>query len=989
MPETEFEIGQCLRLRRRHWLVESVESALGLPNTLRIACLDDDAQGAIQRVIPDCELGIERVDDDAWRRLGAQTPSDAKAYSAYLQSLQWNTATAADNNLFQAPFRAGIEISAYQLAPLAKALDLPRVNLLIADDVGLGKTIEAGLVLRELMLRRKVDFLLVAAPAGMTQQWQEELSSKFGLKATIVDQDYFAGIRAQRGFAYNPWNAANAYIISHRLLIDPAYTDGLHAVLADPRPRSLLILDEAHHVAPAHGEKYAVDSQLTRSMRELARRFEHRLFLTATPHNGHSNSFTALLEMLDPQRFVRGIDICQEDHDKVMVRRLKSDLKDLTDIRFPTRVVEPITLLATADEAPELRLSDMLLQYIDVAKTRGYGFVRLQQRLLSSVAAFKITLEKEIAEITDDGAKTIALEMLAFARERSVKADEKSKALADWIRRNMGQGSKWNERRLIVFTEFEDTLDWLHKQLLEELKLEDGASRIATYLGATPRDDRERLKARFNSDPDEEPLRILLCTDAAREGINLQHRCYDLFHFDLPWNPSRLEQRNGRIDRRLQPMPEVFCRYFIYKHRASDRILDALVRKTERINRELGEVGPVLADAVESRLSAEGITPENAASLADDLESEAYLEAQRRLEELRLTPERTRRRKKLQEDLNALERRLEASRKKKDVAPAALQSVFLGALQKIGADIPHDRIEAKNGVDVISIPPDAAGFQNADWTSVFDDMRDRPPHKGETIADYRKNAALKRVSFNPVKEGERVADKVEHLHLEHRLVKRLLSQYEAQGFRAKLERTAVFSARVDRPRVVLLARLTLYAKGANSLHSQLIPLTATVTNEGVSALKSDGRTALEVLQELQGSIENARQAKDADVKAYRRRAPRDALALKPLLEAIAVDVETQTRLELEKNGEEQALSLQRVLVDQKRALTEKMKGRQLELQLPEEIEQRQLDEQHWQKRLAALDDEIAKEPDLVRERYRVTARRLEPVGLIYLLPERD
>lgn len=984
-----FPIGHCIRLRRRHWLVEGSDTAPNLPAALSVACLDDDAQGMVQRIIPECELGIELVDDEAWRNLGANAPSDARGYSAYLQSLQWNTATAADNSLFQAPFRAGIEISPYQLAPLAKALDLPRVNLLIADDVGLGKTIEAGLVLREMMLRRKVDFFLVAAPAGMTQQWKDELSAKFGLRAAIVDQDFFAAMRAQRGFSYNPWDAASGYIISHKLLIDPGYTDGLHAILGDPQPRSMLILDEAHHAAPAHGQAYAVDSQLTRNVREIARRFEHRQFLTATPHNGHSNSFTALLEMLDTQRFLRGDDVRQDDLEKVMVRRLKSDLIELTDTKFPKRVVEPIVLQAEPSDAPELQLAQKLLEFIDVAeKQRGYGFVRLQQRLLSSVAAFKTTLEKELAHVTDKTARQRGEEMLALARARAVRGDEKSKALGDWIRRNMGSGSSWNERRLIVFTEFEDTLDWLQKQLLQELKIDDDSRRIATYLGETAQDERERLKTKFNADPAEEPLRILLCTDAAREGINLQHRCYDLFHFDLPWNPSRLEQRNGRIDRRLQPNPEVYCRYFIYKNRASDRILDALVRKTERINRELGEVGPVLADAIETRLTAEGITPANMRALADDLESEAYLEARRRQEELRLTPERIQRKKKLQAELTRLERRLEDSRKKKDVSPKALQSVFLGALEKVGAAVPKAKIEHKNGVEVIAIPLDSPSLHSADWDALFDEMRVRPRDKKETFAEWRRDAALKRVSFRPVKDGERIDEKVEHLHLEHRLVKRLLAQYEAQGFRARLERTAVFKASVERPRVVLLARLTLYAKGASSLHSQLIPLIATVNDSSVTPLKSDGRTALEVLQELQASIENARPADEMQVDAHRRRAAADALFLKPMIEEITAGIEEHTRAELAKNGEDQAHSIQRLLEEQKRSIAARLQGKQLELQLPEEIEQRKQDQEHWARRLAAIDKEIAEEPDGVRERYRVTARRLEPVGLIYLLPER-
>ena len=985
-----YQLGQCLSLRRRHWLVEDIKKESSLPLSLEIACLDDDAQGNTQNIIPDCEIQLECIDDELWANLGKNVPTDAKGYSAYLQSIQWNTATAADNHLFQAPFRAGIEISPYQLAPLAKALDLPRVNLMVADDVGLGKTIEAALVIRELMLRRKLDFFVVAAPANMTQQWKEELLTKFGLKAEIIDNEYFYSMRAQRGFSYNPWSARNAYIISHNLLIDPNYTDGLNAVLADPRPRSMLILDEAHHAAPSHGQAYAVDSQLTRSIREIARRFEHRMFLTATPHNGHSNSFAALLEMLDPQRFTRGIEIQQSDHDAVMIRRLKSDLRELTDTPFPKRNVEAIAINNSSTDAPELKLAELLVEFMDKSRnTKGFIHIRLQQRLLSSVHAFNVSLKKEIPRVKNPDAKEIMDEMLQLASKLATKPDAKSKCLCAWIKENMGISHEWNDRRLIIFTEYRDTLDWLYKQIHEQLTINPDDGRVAIYSGETPLQERETLKARFNADPASDDLRILLCTDSAREGINLQHRCYDLFHFDLPWNPAKLEQRNGRIDRRLQPAETVNCRYFVYTNRPADRVLDALVRKTERINRELGEIGKVLTDSIEKRLTAEGITNKNQDILHRDFTSEAYLEAQRQVEELRISPEKARRQRKLENELQRLESRLEESRKNKNIAPAALQSVFIGALEKLGSPLGSKSIEKKNDVDIITIPSDGEGFKNADWTAVFDEMRVRPIEKGETKASYRENASLKRVSFQPVKDGDRLDLSVEHLHLEHRLVKRLMSQYEAQGFRSRLEKTAVLTAEVDRARVVLLARLTLYAKGASSLHSQIIPVIANVSKSGLQPLKSDGRTAREVLHELTSSIENAISTNREVQEQYRGRAANDAKQMRPLVEDLAKVVEVDVKGNLLNNGDVQAASIEKLLLAQKDSILSKLEGTQLELLDPAEKEQRNLDEAHWQRRLSTIDEELVTEPDRVRERFAVTARRLEPIGLVYLLPDEN
>ena len=251
-----------------------------------------DALGEQAQIVWDAEPDTEFLNQEDWPSLLGATPEEPATFSAYLRTGTWNTASAADR-LLQAPFRAGIRLDAYQLLPLRKALLLPRVNLLIADDIGLGKTIEAGLVLREMLLRRRVDFVLVASPAGMVRQWQDELEAKFGLAFTIVDRDFMSDLRREYGFSANPWETGSRYIISHDLLSDQTYMAGLRDLLGEFRPRAMLILDEAHHAAPAHAARYAVDSQRTRAVRALAPRFEHRLFLTATPHNGHSNSFSS------------------------------------------------------------------------------------------------------------------------------------------------------------------------------------------------------------------------------------------------------------------------------------------------------------------------------------------------------------------------------------------------------------------------------------------------------------------------------------------------------------------------------------------------------------------------------------------------------------------------------------------------------------------------------------------------------------------------
>ena len=390
--------------------------------------------------------------------------------------------------------------------------------------------------------------------------------------------------------------------------------------------------------------------------------------------------------MLDPQRFTRGVEVRPRDLEPVMVRRLKEDLRRIGE-PFPERVIEPIVLDRLPAETPELLLAQMLSAYGEARGRRisqlprkqvaqaKLVFVGLQQRLLSSVAAFARTLDvhrrslrnatttapeavaRAFVRPTDDMedllagaagqdaeaaldadedataraateagavgssetdiASELAMveEMLAIARQHASRPDARVRWLVEWVKKNLCPGGRWNERRLILFTEYEDTRRWLEKRLLETFgDVDNGEDRIGVFSGITGTDRREAIKRAFNADPAVEPLRILICTDAAREGINLQTRCHDLIHVDLPWNPSRLEQRNGRIDRKLQPSAKVFCRYFHYAQRPEDVVLDALVKKTETIRTQLGSAGRVIEDRIAERLEAAGISSIAAAS---------------------------------------------------------------------------------------------------------------------------------------------------------------------------------------------------------------------------------------------------------------------------------------------------------------------------------------------------------------------------------------
>jgi hypothetical protein len=218
-------------------------------------------------------------------------------------------------------------------------------------------------------------------------------------------------MRRERGFGVNPWRTHSRFLVSHNLLIDPAYADPLREWLGPLLPGSLLILDEAHHAAPASAGRYGIETKFTRAVRDLAGRFEHRLFLSATPHNGHSNSFSTLLELLDPHRFTRGVKMRgKKALEDVMVRRLKEDIREVQG-GFPKRNVVRVMIDGLPFDAPELVLSGLLDEYRTAREERfarttrraqaaaGLLIVGLQQRLLSSIEPFARSLKVHRATV--------------------------------------------------------------------------------------------------------------------------------------------------------------------------------------------------------------------------------------------------------------------------------------------------------------------------------------------------------------------------------------------------------------------------------------------------------------------------------------------------------------------------------------------------------------------------------------------------------------
>jgi SNF2 family DNA or RNA helicase len=203
-PQTgHLQTGQIVRVRSRQYLVEEVilPSCENADIRVRLACLEDDAQGQQLEVFWEREIDAKVIGVSSWKSVANKGFDNARYFSAYLHSLRWNCVTSTNPKLFQAPYRAGIEVKAYQLEPLRKALLMPRVSLFIADDVGLGKTMEAGLILREMLMRQKIKRVVISCHPSVVRQWQEEMETRFGLLFKIFDRDFVASQRRARGYS--------------------------------------------------------------------------------------------------------------------------------------------------------------------------------------------------------------------------------------------------------------------------------------------------------------------------------------------------------------------------------------------------------------------------------------------------------------------------------------------------------------------------------------------------------------------------------------------------------------------------------------------------------------------------------------------------------------------------------------------------------------------------------------------------------------------
>ena len=566
---------------------------------------------------------IEVLDPALTRLVPDRSPGFADSL-LYMES-QLRTTVPNDGGI-HVGHEAAMDLVPYQLDPARQALARPRQRILIADAVGLGKTLEAGILVSELIARGRARRILVLAVKSMLTQFQKEFWNRFTIPLTRLDSIGIQRARSRIPTNHNPFYYYDKAIIS----IDTLKQDAEYRTYLELAYWDVIVIDEAHNVADR-----GTGSLRSRLARLLARRSDTLIMLSATPHDGRARSFASLVNMLDATAITDPDTYTKEDfRDKgLVVRRFKKDIRHQVRDAFRDREVYRCPCPASALEEAAY---DALLA-VKVASGRGiadpeagpnvtpisgngteFGLraptpagttstrrdlfvVTLEKALFSSPAACVQTVDNRIArrqrelEREPDAGIAAEVESLEALREALVRIGPRDYAKYQALLAAItgGEPFRWKSNdatdRLVVFTERIETLYWLQRELTRDLKLRKGQLEI---LHGTMSDiEQQRVVEDFGNA--KRPVRLLLCSDVASEGINLHFHCHRLIHFDMPWSLMVFQQRNGRVDRYGQPRtPQIV--YLVTASanetiRGDTRILEVLERKDEQAYRNVGD----------------------------------------------------------------------------------------------------------------------------------------------------------------------------------------------------------------------------------------------------------------------------------------------------------------------------------------------------------------------------------------------------------------
>ncbi len=581
--------GARIEVRDAEWLVRKVDRTETGGQAIHVVGMSELVKDKEAIFLSDAEKEIT-VLDPADTKL-VMDPSTAFTKSRlYIESLLRKTTPPADNQLYIG-HRAAMDVLPFQLEPAVHALKQPRQRILIADAVGLGKTITSGILLSELIRRGKGKRILVVAIKSLLTQFQKEMWSRFTIPLTRLDSIGLQRVRNRIPTNHNPFHYFDRAIIS----VDTLKQENEYRVHLENAYWDIIVIDEAHNVA-VRGDSA---SQRAKLAKLLAGRSDSLILLSATPHDGRARSFASLMNMLDPTAIADPENYGPEDIQGLFIRRFKKDIQSQVKGSFEEREIRTILVSASPEEESAYdTLTTMAFHKLDHHRGGARLFrTTLEKALFSSPAACLETIENRIRRLQkehEDGHPDIpVLEGLgervgAVTPAKFAKFQELVRVLTDKKSPLFWDGKEPTDR-LVIFTERVRTLVFLKKNLPKELKLK--AKEVETLVGTDNDQHQQHVVENFGKESS--PIRLLIATDVASEGINLHYLSHRMIHFDIPWSLMVFQQRNGRIDRYGQKhTPQIS--YLTTnseneKIRGDQRILELLIQKDEEAHKNIGD----------------------------------------------------------------------------------------------------------------------------------------------------------------------------------------------------------------------------------------------------------------------------------------------------------------------------------------------------------------------------------------------------------------
>lgn len=545
MTEETYSAGERLRIRDAEWFVRKVEAVKSGGQALYVRGITSPVQGRDQIFWTSAERGgieVIRPEDTEFK---LDTSAHGVETRLRIESTLRSNPVASE--AIAIAHHAAMDVMNYQLQPAEHALNSPRdprARILIADAVGLGKTLEAGILLSELIVRGAAKRILVVTLKSMMAQFQKEMWCRFSIPLMRLDSAGLQRIRQDIPSHHNPFNYYDKTIIS----IDTLKQDNqFQSALEDAR-WDVVVIDEAHNVSA----KKSGYSQRYRLAAKLADRCDHMILLSATPHDGSRESFASLMSFLDPLAIPNPSSYSVADIKNLFERRFKKHVADEIAMNFPERRLVSIESENSFPEAVLCKALNEAEFEMDGRKRGAETMFRmtLMKALLSSPAAFISTAKNRKAKLEKErpGSPDIALLADLIEKAEEIKGEDFTKysKLVKDLKHDSGWDRKNPRDRVVIFTESIPTAKWLVSHLVdsigglkpENVKLIHGSMRDVEVMQAVEEFQLEQSK-----------IRVLIASDVASEGINLHECAHRMYHFDIPWSLITFQQRNGRIDR--------------------------------------------------------------------------------------------------------------------------------------------------------------------------------------------------------------------------------------------------------------------------------------------------------------------------------------------------------------------------------------------------------------------------------------------------------